>query len=67
MVDLANPSTFERGKLDFSERARNRRSYDLHRDRLQLRREDSVFNAQTPGGGCAPGKVLDAPFFWRVG
>ena len=50
MVDPANPSTFERCKLDFSERVRNRCSYDLHRDLLRMRREDPVFSAQTPGG-----------------
>jgi maltooligosyltrehalose trehalohydrolase len=50
LADPANPSTFERCKLDFSERERNRRSYDLHRDLLRLRRDDSVFSAQTPGG-----------------
>jgi maltooligosyltrehalose trehalohydrolase len=50
LADPANPSTFERCKLDFSERERNRRSYDLHRDLLRLRREDPVFSAQTPGG-----------------
>ena len=50
LADPANPSTFERCKLDFSERERNRRSYDLHRDLLHLRREDPVFSAQTPGG-----------------
>lgn len=50
LVDPANPSTFERYKLDFSERERNRRSYDLHRDLLRLRREDPVFSAQTPRG-----------------
>jgi maltooligosyltrehalose trehalohydrolase len=50
LADPADPSTFERCKLDFSERERNRRSYDLHRDLLRLRREDVVFSAQTPGG-----------------
>lgn len=50
LVDPANPSTFERCKLDFSERERNRRTYDFHRDLLRLRRDDPVFSAQTPGG-----------------
>jgi len=50
LVDPANPSTFERCKLDFSERERHRRFYDLHRDLLRLRREDPVFSAQSPGG-----------------
>jgi maltooligosyltrehalose trehalohydrolase len=50
LSDPTNPSTFERCKLDFSERERNRRHYDLHRDLLHLRREDPVFSAQTSGG-----------------
>jgi maltooligosyltrehalose trehalohydrolase len=58
LVDPANPSTFERCKLDFGERERNRHTYDLHRDLLRLRREDPVFGAQTPGG--VDGAVLAA-------
>ena len=58
LADPTNPSTFERCKLDFSERQRNRRTYDLHRDLLRLRREDPVFGAQTPGG--VDGAVLAA-------
>ncbi len=50
LADPANPSTFELCKLDFSERERNRRYYDLHRDLLRLRRNDSVFSAQRTGG-----------------
>jgi maltooligosyltrehalose trehalohydrolase len=50
LADPANPATFERCKLDFSERERNRPSYDLHRDLLRLRRQDPVFSSQTPGG-----------------
>ena len=49
LVDAANLSTFERCKLDFTERESNRQFYDLHRDLLRLRREDPVFIAQTPG------------------
>jgi len=58
MVDPGSPSTFELCKLDFSERDRNRRYYDLHRDLLRLRREDPVFIAQMPGG--VDGAVLAA-------
>ena len=36
--------TFERGKLDFSERLKHQPIYQLHRDLLQLRREDPVFS-----------------------
>ena len=50
LIDPASPATFERCRLDFSERERNRNVYDLHRDLLRLRREDPVFSVQTPGG-----------------
>jgi maltooligosyltrehalose trehalohydrolase len=42
-------ATFQRCKLDLSERTksgRNRATYDLFRDLLRLRREDPVFAAQ---------------------
>jgi maltooligosyltrehalose trehalohydrolase len=50
LIDPANPTTFERCKLDFSERQRNRCIYDLHKDLLRLRRQDPVFSAQIPRG-----------------
>ena len=70
LVDPGDPSAFERCKLDFSERQRNRRYYDLHRDLLRLRREDPVFSAQRPGG--VDGAVLAAEclmlrFFGEMG
>ena len=70
LVDPGSPFTFERCKLDFRERERNRRYYDLHRDLLRLRREDPVFSAQRPGG--VDGAVLAAEclmlrFFGEVG
>ena len=46
---LANPrdiQTFERCKLDFSERERHADMYALHCDLLRLRREDPVFREQ---------------------
>ena len=61
---LPDPSaveTFERCKLDLSERERNREVYDLHRDLLRLRREDEVFSAQRPRG--VDGAVLGREAF----
>jgi maltooligosyltrehalose trehalohydrolase len=46
----ADPRTFERCKLDFSERRSHSEAYALHRDLLRLRREDAVFSAQKPRG-----------------
>jgi maltooligosyltrehalose trehalohydrolase len=46
---LANPDdlkTFERCRLDWSERERHRAIVALHQDLLKLRREDAVFRAQ---------------------
>ncbi|HEX8097027.1 MAG TPA: malto-oligosyltrehalose trehalohydrolase [Pyrinomonadaceae bacterium] len=48
LPDPADPETFARCKLDFSERESHRETYDLHRDLLRLRREDSAFSAQEP-------------------
>jgi maltooligosyltrehalose trehalohydrolase len=44
--DPCDSSTFERSKLDFSERVRHAEIYRLHRDLLQLRREDPVLARQ---------------------
>ena len=62
--DPAAPETFEQCKLDFSERVRNKRIYQMHRDLLKLRREVAAFNAQRRGG--VDGAVLrDEAFVLR--
>jgi maltooligosyltrehalose trehalohydrolase len=48
--DPADPATFERCKLDFSQRTTHAPVYALHRDLLRLRRDDPVFRAQQTGG-----------------
>jgi maltooligosyltrehalose trehalohydrolase len=61
---LANPEsveTFERCKLDFSERTRHAPMYALHRDLIRLRREDPVFSAPRRGG--LDGAVLGQDVF----
>lgn len=64
LMDPASRETFERCKLDFSERERNRAVYDMHRDLLRLRREDRVFSAQRERG--VDGAVLsDEAFLLR--
>jgi maltooligosyltrehalose trehalohydrolase len=50
LADPASLATFERCKLDHSERESNRELYELHRDLLKLRREDPVLRAQKPRG-----------------
>jgi maltooligosyltrehalose trehalohydrolase len=64
---LINPdaeSTFTKCKLDFGERERNASYYALHRDLLQLRRDDPVFHNPRPGG--VDGAVLgDEAFVLR--
>jgi len=45
-ADPASMATFERCKLDNSERETHRHVYALHRDLLKLRREDPVLHAQ---------------------
>ncbi len=50
MADPANRATFERSKLDWSERDTHQHMYDLHSDLLKLRHEDEVFRRQRAGG-----------------
>jgi len=59
--DPANLATFERCKLDFSDRQRHAPMYQLHKDLLRLRREDVVFRGQRPGG--VDGAVLGQDAF----
>jgi hypothetical protein len=59
--DPADPTTFERSKLDLSERETHREAYALHRDLLTLRRQDPAFRAQRMGG--VDGAVLGAEMF----
>jgi maltooligosyltrehalose trehalohydrolase len=50
---LPNPcseESFQRSKLDLSERESHSEAYALHRDLLRLRREEAVFRAQRRGG-----------------
>jgi maltooligosyltrehalose trehalohydrolase len=61
LVDPGSPSTFEACKLDFTERERHAWIYQLHKDLIRLRREDSVFRGQKPGG--VDGAVLGADAF----
>jgi maltooligosyltrehalose trehalohydrolase len=50
LPDPSDPATFERCKLDFSERERHAAAYALHRDLLRLRRSDPVIRAQGAHG-----------------
>jgi maltooligosyltrehalose trehalohydrolase len=50
LPDPADPATFERCKLDWSERERHAPIYALHRDLIRLRRTDPVFRLQRKGG-----------------
>jgi maltooligosyltrehalose trehalohydrolase len=55
LPDPSDPLTFERSKLDLSERGRHTEAYALHCDLLRLRREDPVFRAQGPVDGAVLG------------
>jgi maltooligosyltrehalose trehalohydrolase len=61
LVDPGDAATFERCKLDFSERETHREVYELHRDLLCLRRGDAVFSSQEPRG--VDGAILSADAF----
>jgi maltooligosyltrehalose trehalohydrolase len=60
-ADPSDPATFERSKLDHSERETHREIYELHRDLLKLRREEKVFRAQKHHG--LDGAVLSSEAF----
>ncbi len=60
-ADPSSPATFERCRLDLSEREAHREIYDLHRDLLKLRRDDPVIGAQRRGG--VDGAVLSPAAF----
>jgi maltooligosyltrehalose trehalohydrolase len=61
LADPGAASTFERSKLDWSERERNSEVYDLHRDLIAIRRGDLVLRA--PCRGSYDGAVLGAEAF----
>jgi maltooligosyltrehalose trehalohydrolase len=61
ILDPGNPATFNKCKLDFSERESHARSYSLHKDLIRLRREDPVFRMQGEAG--LDGAVLSSDAF----
>jgi maltooligosyltrehalose trehalohydrolase len=46
----SDPATFERSKLNFEERQSHTPIYQLHKDLIRLRREDTAFRSQCRGG-----------------
>ena len=50
LADPGDPATFERCRLDFSERETHADAYALHIDLLRMRREQTAFAAQRAGG-----------------
>jgi maltooligosyltrehalose trehalohydrolase len=60
-ADPGDPATFERCKLDFSERQAHAAIYQMHKDLLWLRKEDPLIPAQRPGG--VDGAVLSSEAF----
>jgi len=70
MADPGDVTTFERCKLDWSERDRNEEVVNLHKDLLRLRREDPVFRAQKPrgvDGAVISDEALVLRFFGEAG
>ena len=61
VLDPGNPATFQKCKLNFADRERNARYYALHKDLIELRRNDPVFRMQGEGG--LDGAVLSAEAF----
>ncbi|MEX1098179.1 MAG: malto-oligosyltrehalose trehalohydrolase [Planctomycetales bacterium] len=50
LPDPADPATFLRCKLDFTERDKHSAIYQMHRDLLRVRREDPVLSVRRRGG-----------------
>ena len=61
VVDPCDPTTFDRSKLDWSERERHHSSLALHRDLLRIRREDPVIAQQSRE--CVDGAVIGPSAF----
>jgi maltooligosyltrehalose trehalohydrolase len=64
--DPADPDTFRRCKLDFTERELNAAAYALHRDLLRIRREDEVLDSgglQGVDGAVLSGDAFLLRFF----
>jgi len=61
LADPSAPETFERCKLDHREREQHADAYALHRDLLQMRREEPAFRAQ--GAHGIDGAVLSPSAF----
>jgi maltooligosyltrehalose trehalohydrolase len=61
LTDPEKPETFQRCKLDLSERERHAEAYALHRDLIRLRREDRVLRA--PQRSAYDGAVLGTEAF----
>jgi maltooligosyltrehalose trehalohydrolase len=61
LADPGDRATFERCKLDFSERETHAGMYRLHKDLLRLRREEPAFRARRRGG--VDGAVLGEEAF----
>lgn len=49
LLGSSSASSFQRSKLDLSERESHPEVYKLHKDLLKMRREDTVFRAQAKG------------------
>src|SRR5262245_32851368 len=61
LPDPGDPQTFERSRIDLSERHQHAEAYALHRDLLRLRRQDPVLRSQRPRG--VDGAVLSPHTF----
>jgi len=61
IADPASAATFERCRLDLTERQTHASAYALHEDLLRLRREHTAFNTQRPDG--LDGAVLSPSAF----
>jgi maltooligosyltrehalose trehalohydrolase len=63
LPDPGDPQTFERCKLDWSERDKNRLALEMHRDLLRLRRDDVAFREPEVDGAVIGSEAFALRFF----
>jgi len=65
LCDPGSPSTFERCKLDHSERQRHSQIYDLHKDLIKLRKTHTAFRLHETGARMDGAVLSPSSFVFR--
>lgn len=65
LCDPGSPSTFERCKLDFSERQQHAETYVLHKDLIKIRKTHAAFQLHEPGTRLDGAVLSESSFVLR--